>query len=66
MRMAMGEPVGTLIHLGRLHENRTHRRPRGPAFNSAKEVENQREERMEKALGDLQHEMATIRTGRAL
>ena len=39
--------------------------PAGPAFNSIKEVENHIRTRMEKALGDLQHEMATIRTGRA-
>jgi ribosome recycling factor len=35
------------------------------AFNSVKEVEANLRTRMEKALGDLQHEMATIRTGRA-
>ena len=34
-------------------------------FNSVKEVEANLRTRMEKALGDLQHEMATIRTGRA-
>ncbi|HLY19562.1 MAG TPA: ribosome recycling factor [Bryobacteraceae bacterium] len=39
--------------------------PAGPAFNSVKEVENHIKGRMEKALGDLAHEMATIRTGRA-
>lgn len=37
----------------------------GPAFNSIKDVENHIRGRMEKALSDLQHEMATIRTGRA-
>ena len=37
----------------------------GPAFNSIKDVENNVKSRMEKALSDLQHEMATIRTGRA-
>jgi ribosome recycling factor len=36
-----------------------------PAFNSAKEVETSLKSRMEKALSDLQHEMAGIRTGRA-
>jgi ribosome recycling factor len=36
-----------------------------PAFNSIKEVEASLKTRMEKALGDLQHEMASIRTGRA-
>src|ERR1039457_7356207 len=39
--------------------------PEGPAFNSVKEVEENVKTRMEKAIGDLQHEMATIRTGRA-
>lgn len=34
-------------------------------FNSVKEVEASLKTRMEKALGDLQHEMASIRTGRA-
>ena len=34
-------------------------------FNSVKEVEANLRTRMEKALADLQHEMATIRTGRA-
>jgi ribosome recycling factor len=37
----------------------------GPTFNSIKEVEANLQTRMEKALSDLQHEMATIRTGRA-
>ena len=39
--------------------------PAGPAFQSIKDVENNVKARMEKAIGDLQHEMATIRTGRA-
>jgi ribosome recycling factor len=39
--------------------------PAGPAFNNIKEVENHIRTRMEKAISDLQHEMATIRTGRA-
>jgi ribosome recycling factor len=39
--------------------------PSGPTFNSVKEVEGNIKTRMEKALGDLQHEMASIRTGRA-
>jgi ribosome recycling factor len=39
--------------------------PAGPAFESIKDVENQVKARMEKAIGDLQHEAATIRTGRA-
>jgi ribosome recycling factor len=37
----------------------------GPNFNSIKELETSLRTRMEKALGDLQHEMAAIRTGRA-
>jgi len=36
-----------------------------PAFNTVKDVQNHLRSRMEKALSDLQHEMATIRTGRA-
>jgi ribosome recycling factor len=39
--------------------------PSGPAFNSVKEVEANVRTRMEKAISDLQHEMASIRTGRA-
>ena len=39
--------------------------PSGPSFNSVKEVEANQRSRMEKALSDLQHEMASIRTGRA-
>ena len=37
----------------------------GPAFNSIREVEAHLKSRMEKALSDFQHEMASIRTGRA-
>ena len=36
-----------------------------PIFNSVKEVEGHLKARMEKAISDLQHEMASIRTGRA-
>jgi len=36
-----------------------------PIFNSVKEVEANLKARMEKAISDLQHEMASIRTGRA-
>lgn len=39
--------------------------PSGQAFNSVKEIEASLKSRMEKAVSDLQHEMATIRTGRA-
>ena len=39
--------------------------PSGPSFNSVKEVEANVKTRMEKAVSDLQHEMASIRTGRA-
>ena len=39
--------------------------PSGPTFNSIKEVEANVKVRMEKAISDLQHEMAAIRTGRA-
>src|ERR1700693_500557 len=37
----------------------------GHTFNSSKEVEANIKTRMEKAVSDLQHEMASIRTGRA-
>ncbi len=37
----------------------------GPSFNSVKEVETSLKTRMDKAVADLQHEMAAIRTGRA-
>ena len=39
--------------------------PSAQAFNSVKEVQANVKTRMEKAIGDLQHEMASIRTGRA-
>jgi ribosome recycling factor len=39
--------------------------PAASTFNSVKEVEANLKTRMEKAMTDLQHEMATIRTGRA-
>src|SRR5689334_100748 len=39
--------------------------PSGPAFNSVKDVEANVKTRMDKAITDLQHEMASIRTGRA-
>ena len=39
--------------------------PSGQTFNSIKEVEANLRTRMEKAISDLQHEMAHIRTGRA-
>ena len=39
--------------------------PSGPSFNSVKEVEASIKTRMEKAVSDLQHDMASIRTGRA-
>src|SRR5580700_7602086 len=39
--------------------------PGGHTFNSSKEVEVNLKTRMEKAVADLQHEMASIRTGRA-
>jgi len=39
--------------------------PSGSTFNSVKDVEANQKTRMEKALSDLQHDMAAIRTGRA-
>jgi len=39
--------------------------PSAPIFQNIKEVENHSKTRMEKALADLQHDMAGIRTGRA-
>lgn len=39
--------------------------PSGPAFQSIKEVDANLKSRMEKALSDLQHDMSSIRTGRA-
>ena len=39
--------------------------PSGQTFNSIKEVEAHLKTRMDKALSDLQHDMAAIRTGRA-
>ncbi len=42
-----------------------HPAPGGQVFNSIKEIEASAKSRMEKAVSDLQHAMATIRTGRA-
>jgi ribosome recycling factor len=42
-----------------------HSAPGGHVFNSVKEIEASPKSRMEKAVSDLQHAMATIRTGRA-
>src|SRR5262249_39471021 len=39
--------------------------PSGPSFSTVKDVEANLKARMEKAISDLQHEMASIRTGRA-
>ena len=39
--------------------------PSGQVFNSVKDVETHLKTRMEKAVSDLQHDMASIRTGRA-
>ncbi len=39
--------------------------PSGPGFNTVKDVEGHVKTKMEKAISDLQHEMAHIRTGRA-
>jgi ribosome recycling factor len=39
--------------------------PTAPVFNSIKDVETNVKARMDKAVSDLQHEMAAIRTGRA-
>src|SRR5437773_152279 len=43
----------------------SHSAPAGHVFNSVKEIEDSVKSRMEKAVTDLQHAMATIRTGRA-
>jgi ribosome recycling factor len=43
----------------------THQEPGGHTFKSVKEVEGAVRNRMEKAISDLQHEMTSIRTGRA-
>jgi len=42
-----------------------HSAPSGHVLNSVKEIEASSKSRMEKAVSDLQHAMATIRTGRA-
>src|SRR5262249_61598515 len=42
-----------------------HAAPSSQTFNSVKEVEAHLKARMDKAISDLQHEMASIRTGRA-
>src|SRR5438045_2342182 len=43
----------------------SHSAPAGHVFNSVREIEASVKVRMEKAVTDLQHAMATIRTGRA-
>jgi ribosome recycling factor len=43
----------------------SHSAPAGHVFNSVREIEASVKSRMEKAVTDLQHAMATIRTGRA-
>src|SRR5437667_1646701 len=43
----------------------SHSAPAGHVFNSVREIEASVKTRMEKAVADLQHAMATIRTGRA-
>ncbi|HEY1339876.1 MAG TPA: ribosome recycling factor [Bryobacteraceae bacterium] len=43
----------------------SHAAPSGTTFNSVKDVEANLKTKMEKAMSDLQHEMAAIRTGRA-
>jgi ribosome recycling factor len=43
----------------------SHAAPGGTTFNSVKDVEANLKTKMEKAMSDLQHEMAAIRTGRA-
>jgi ribosome recycling factor len=43
----------------------SHSEPGGHAFKNVKEIEANARTRMEKAVGDLQHDMASIRTGRA-
>src|ERR1700674_883584 len=42
-----------------------HSAPSGHVFTSVKEIEASSKSRMDKAMSDLQHAMATIRTGRA-
>src|SRR5258708_345475 len=42
-----------------------HQAPSGPTFTSVKDIEANVKTRMDKAVSDLQHEMASIRTGRA-
>src|ERR1051325_2106445 len=42
-----------------------HHAPAAPTFSSVKDVEANIKSRMDKAVSDLQHEMASIRTGRA-
>jgi ribosome recycling factor len=43
----------------------THNEPGGHAYKNVKEIEGAVRTRMEKAVSDLQHDMASIRTGRA-
>jgi ribosome recycling factor len=69
--MSMGESVGRVIeqlHTGRFRVMKTEPQAAaagGQTFNTSKEVEVNLKTRMEKAVADLQHEMASIRTGRA-
>jgi ribosome recycling factor len=64
MRMSMGESIGAVIHW---HTMKTEQNAAaaGNVFKSVKDIEASIKNRMEKAVSDLQHAMATIRTGRA-
>jgi ribosome recycling factor len=63
MRMSMRETDRHVDPLAPMKTENT--APVGPSFKSVKEVEISAKSRMEKAVTDLQHAMATIRTGRA-
>ena len=64
MRMSMGNSFGIVISIAAMKtENQAPTAASG--FQTTKDVENSVKSRMEKALADLQHAMAGIRTGRA-
>ena len=63
MRMSMRETDRHVDPLAPMKTENT--APVGPSFKSVKEVEISAKSRMEKAVTDLQHAMASIRTGRA-
>ena len=63
MRMAMGEPIGTLIHLNLMPEQLPP--PRGTTSRTSRTWNSAPRRAWTKSIADMQHTIAGIRTGRA-